>query len=181
MVFLTEPTVRYRKSFLEGLREFQHEGAMLQYSIQRLKTDFESYLVSTQNGKDPARVRPGSVAAIQYWLIEGDESDNTDGIGSYIGTLTVRPELNELFFKLGGHIGYQIRPSWRGRGYGKLILRMGLQKARDHGLKRALVTCDETNMSSQKVIEYNGGRFENAVCVEGSSVKKLRYWIELAE
>ena len=178
MVFLTEPTVRYKKSFLEGLSEFHHEGAMLQYSMQRLKMNFESYLISVQNAKDPTRVHPDSVPFIQYWLIVGDGPDDREGI--YIGTLTLRPELNTLFFKFGGHIGYQIRPSWRGRGYGKLILCMGLQKARDLGLKRALVTCDETNMSSKRVIEYNGGQFENAVDVEGSTAKKLRYWIDLA-
>jgi predicted acetyltransferase len=43
-----------------------------------------------------------------------------------------------------------------------------------------LLTCDETNIGSRKLIEANGGQLENAVVVEDSSVKKLRYWIELA-
>jgi len=55
-------------------------------------------------------------------------------------------------------------------------LRLGLEKARDLGLRRVLVTCDETNIGSKKIIEYNGGVFENAVEAE-SPIKKLRYWI----
>jgi predicted acetyltransferase len=81
--------------------------------------------------------------------------------------------------RIGGHIGYQIRPTQRLRGYGKELLRLGLQKAYQLGFKRVLVTCDENNISSQKVIEYNGGQFENSVYVEGSPVRKLRYWIDL--
>ncbi|GCE19818.1 hypothetical protein KDK_36180 [Dictyobacter kobayashii] len=59
-------------------------------------------------------------------------------------------------------------------------MQLGLQKALALGITRALVTCDETNIGSKKVIEYNGGQFENAVYIEGSSVKKLRYWIDIA-
>jgi predicted acetyltransferase len=84
-----------------------------------------------------------------------------------------------MFLRVGGHIGYLIRPSERLHGYGKEMLRLGLQKARQFGLTRVLVTCDENNISSQKVIEYNGGRFENSILVEGSPVRKLRYWIDL--
>jgi predicted acetyltransferase len=57
-------------------------------------------------------------------------------------------------------------------------LRLGLEKARDLGLRRVLVTCDETNIGSKKIIEYNGGVFENAVEAE-SPIKKLRYWIDI--
>jgi len=57
-------------------------------------------------------------------------------------------------------------------------LRLGLEKARDLGLRRVLVTCDETNIGSKKIIEYNGGVFENAVEAD-SPIKKLRYWIDI--
>ena len=57
-------------------------------------------------------------------------------------------------------------------------MRLGLEKARDLGLRRVLVTCDETNIGSKKIIEYNGGVFENAVEAE-SPIKKLRYWIDI--
>jgi predicted acetyltransferase len=49
---------------------------------------------------------------------------------------------------------------------------------RGESSRRVLVTCDETNTGSKKIIEYNGGVFENAVEAE-SPIKKLRYWIDI--
>jgi len=174
MIFLTEPVPQYKESFLEGLREFQEEGRMLNYNLQRIQKDFESFLRHTQIQKDRNKISPRLVPTTEYWLIEGDEYS-----GTYLGTFSLRHELNDMFMRIGGHIGYQVRPSQRLRGYGKELLRLGLQKARQLGFTRVLITCDENNISSQKVIEYNGGKFENSITVEGSSERKLRYWIDL--
>jgi predicted acetyltransferase len=170
MVFLTEPTLQYKNSFIEGVREFQREGKYRNFSIQQLSNNFEEFLHSKITSNNPTRLSPYLVPATDFWLIDDNE---------YIGRLSLRHELNALLCRIGGHIGYEIRPSKRRQGYGKLILGLGLAKAREIGLKRALVTCDENNIGSKKVIEYNGGKFENAVEVEGSPVKKLRYWIDL--
>ncbi len=174
MIFLTEPASQYKDSFLEGLHEFQQEGRMLNYDPQRIQKDFNSFLRHLQIHKDRSKISPNLVPTSEYWLIEGDEHT-----GTYIGTFSLRHELNDMFLRFGGHIGYQIRPSRRLRGYGKELLRLGLQKARQFGFTRVLITCDENNISSQKVIEYNGGQYENSVYVEGSPVQKLRYWIDL--
>ena len=77
------------------------------------------------------------------------------------------------------HVGYQVRPSKRLQGYGKELLRQGLQKAKELDFTRVLLTCDEDNIASKKIIESNGGQFENAIPVDGSPMKKLRYWIDL--
>jgi predicted acetyltransferase len=174
MIFLTEPAPQYKESFLEGLREFQEEGRMLNYDPQRIQKDFNSFLRHIQTQKDRNKISSHLVPATEYWLIKGDEEG-----GIYLGTFSLRHELNAMFLRVGGHVGYQIRPSERLRGYGKELLRLGLHKARQLGFTRVLVTCDENNISSQKVIEYNGGQFENSVSVEGSPMRKLRYWIDL--
>jgi predicted acetyltransferase len=80
---------------------------------------------------------------------------------------------------MGGHIGYEIRPVKRRQGYGTEILRLGLEKARELGLRKVLVTSDEDNIGSRKIIEHNGGIFENAIEIEGDPVQKLRYWIDI--
>jgi predicted acetyltransferase len=81
--------------------------------------------------------------------------------------------------KKGGHIGYYIRPSQRGKGYGNLILHLSLEKARELGLKRVLVTCDDNNDASLKTIENNGGKLVDKIKGEGSVVLTRRYWIDL--
>jgi len=176
MLFLVEPTLEYKDSFLAGLCEFQQEGLLRQYDLQQLTTNFDAFLKRVHNEKDKTKLRPDAIPSTTYWLIEQDEN----GCEKFIGNLSVRHALNDFLFRVAGHIGYQVRPSVRCRGYGKRILQLGLEKARELGIKRALLTCDETNIASKKVIEFNGGQFENALPVEGSPVKKLRYWIELA-
>jgi len=120
--------------------------------------------------KDPATTPPGVVPYEDFWMMDDD---------SWIGLFTLRLQLTEELLHSGGHIGYVIRPSKRRCGYGTALLRLGLDKAREQGLGRVLLTCDETNIGSRKIIEANGGQFENAVVVEGQADKKLRYWISL--
>ncbi|QBD81537.1 GNAT family N-acetyltransferase [Ktedonosporobacter rubrisoli] len=172
MPFLTEPCAEYKEQFIEGIREFQREGKQLHYDIQRISTDFEAFLRATREQQEHVRIGPNRVPTTEMWLIDGDE---------YIGYLALRHELNDFLLKVAGHIGYMIRPSKRRLGYGTEILRLGLEQAKKLGLPRALVTCDENNIGSKKVIEHNGGKLENAVEVEGATVRKLRYWIDLME
>lgn len=170
MLFLAEPSRAYKETFLESLREFQAEGRALSLDLNSLTTDFAAYLQDLQDKKDRSKLPPHLVPASDFWLIDNDV---------YIGRLSLRHELNEALLTWGGHIGYEIRPSKRKRGYGKEILRLGLEKARERGLRRVLVTCDEDNVGSKKIIEYNGGKLENAISVEGVPVRKLRYWIDI--
>jgi predicted acetyltransferase len=170
MIFLTEPSEQYKDSFLEGVREFQREGRLLHYNILRITNNFEGFLHQERKLQRPYTIKPGFVPHTNFWLIDGSE---------YIGQLSIRHQMNDLLLKIGGNIGYQIRPGKRRQGYGKIILHLGLNKAREMGITRALVTCDENNIASKKVIEYNGGKLENVVDVEGSPHKKLRYWIDL--
>ncbi len=71
----------------------------------------------------------------------------------------------------GGTIGYDIRPTARDRGHGRAMLRAALPHAVGLGFDPVLVTCDADNVPSRKVIEANGGVFED------KRGDKLRYWI----
>ena len=77
----------------------------------------------------------------------------------------------------GGHMGYTVRPSERGKGYAKEMLRLNIQNAKAMGIEKLLVTCDVNNKASEKTILANGGVYENTIDVDGSQMK--RYWIEI--
>ena len=171
MCVLVEPSVRYKASYLAAVREMQGEGKRLDENIRYLSEHFEAFIVRTLRQKDPAYVPIGRVPNTDFWLIDN---------GEFVGRLNLRYELDEDLLKFGGHIGYEVRPSRRKQGYGTLMLKLGLEKAKVAGIHRVLVTCDENNIGSKKIIEHNDGQFENAVHVDGSAVKKLRYWIDVA-
>jgi predicted acetyltransferase len=91
--------------------------------------------------------------------------------GVIVGRTSIRHRLNAELAVLGGHIGYCVLPAHRGYGHATEILRQSLPVARAHGVTRALLTCDEENTASQKVIERCGG------VLEGSDGRSRRYWI----
>ena len=65
---------------------------------------------------------------------------------------------------MGGHIGYAVVPEFRRRGYATTILDLSIQIARGKlDLTRILLTCDDDNIGSIRIIEKNGGILENIV------------------
>ena len=97
-------------------------------------------------------------------------------MGTLAGRVSVRHEFNDFLAAYGGHIGYCVRPRFRRRGLATEILGQALIIARAHGVDRVLVTCDEDNLASAKVIESHGGVLEDRR-LDPDGVLKRRYWI----
>jgi predicted acetyltransferase len=89
----------------------------------------------------------------------------------YVGRITVRHVLPEELLEWGGHVGYAVRPGARGRGYARQALGLALPVAAELGLAQVLLTCDEGNLASRRIIEAYGGVHEDTR--EG----KRRYWV----
>ena len=59
------------------------------------------------------------------------------------------------------------------------MLRQSLDVAKAVGLDRVLITCDDDNVASIKLIESCGGVLENLILTDDGTPTR-RYWIELA-
>jgi predicted acetyltransferase len=98
--------------------------------------------------------------------------------GRILGEVYVRHRLSARLEKIGGHIGYKVRPSERGKGVATAGFRLGLSLLRGLGIKRALVTCGDSNVASARIIERCGGiRTEDAHIDDRI---ERRYWISTA-
>jgi predicted acetyltransferase len=104
-----------------------------------------------------------------------------DVAGTIVGRVSIRHVLNDALRRKGGHIGYGVLPPHRRRGCATEILRQNLVIARDLGIGRALVTCDDDNAGSVKTIERCGGKLESVTGASGDIPATRRYWIECAE
>lgn len=124
--------------------------------------EFESYLIGHIEMSKGINLNSKYVPQTMYWLYVD---------GKPVGITKLRHYLNENLKKEGGHIGYTIRPTERGKGYGNLILQEALKKAKQENILEVLLTCNENNTASRRVIEENGGELQDII--EGI----CRYWI----
>jgi predicted acetyltransferase len=92
----------------------------------------------------------------------------------YLARIAIRHRLTDRLRQAGGHIGYDVRPSARRRGYATMMLREALPIARGLGVTAALLTCDIDNVASRKVIERVGG------VLHDRHEDKWRYWVPTA-
>lgn len=111
-----------------------------------------------------------TVPSTTYFAIR--ESDNR-----LVGVIDLRHHIDHpILGTWGGHCGYSVRPSERGKGYANEMLRLNIQNAKRMGLSKLLVVCDETNAASEKTILANGSVFEKYIEIDGCRMK--RYWID---
>ncbi len=76
---------------------------------------------------------------------------------------------------MASHIYYEIDPAYRGQGYGKKILELGLREAKNIGLEEVFITCCEDNLASKAIIEANGGIFLEEAFVPAMEKKLLKF------
>jgi predicted acetyltransferase len=93
-----------------------------------------------------------------------------------VGRLSVRHALNDFLLQQGGHIGYGVLPAFRRRGIGTRMLQRGLQITAALGIERVLVTCNEDNVASRRIIEGAGGVYESSHIGAGVETPTRRYW-----
>lgn len=132
-------------------------------------TDFPAYLARLEELRN--EVQPsGRVPGAEFWLEES---------GSVLACVRLRFRLTEDLEQEGGHVGYDVRPSARRRGYGTSLLRLALPVLRERGIRRIRITCDDDNIGSARIIERNGGVLSGAELSRDSGKLVRQYWIEL--
>lgn len=170
---LVLPSAKYKQSFLEDFlahTEMQDEYNLTGIPKPQVSKNFSAFIRKLKAQAKGVYPKKGLVPQTVFWLVDGNK---------FLGKLSIRHRLNDNLKRLGGHIGYYVRPDERGKGYGKTILRLGLLKAKQLGINQILITCDLTNIQSKKVIEGNGGQFLSAVRMGKGLPKKLRYKISV--
>ena len=170
---LVLPSLSYKESYIEALEEAKNDPGNIVSKLQEPKEGefFEDFVAHFYDEMKGLNLPEGYVPATMFWLVDD---------GQFIGRVQIRHELSDYLSKHGGHIGYYIRLSKRKMGYGKKILELALLEAKKMGFEKVLLSCNDDNLGSAKIIEVNGGILDNIVEGEKEGEKKKRrYWITI--
>ena len=122
------PGIARKEDALAYIREFREYGSQINGAggLHRFTDDYEGWLRKLD--QDYTRIPDEErLPAKTFFLVRA-------GDRRIVGMINIRLALNEMQRQYGGHIGYSIRPTERGRGYNKINLYLGLKVLNRHHL-----------------------------------------------
>lgn len=166
---LERPSIERKDSYRAFVAEVAARGEpFVPFPLGFPHENFEALLAQLAGHERGIGVPEGFVPHSTFWLVEG---------GEVVGVSNLRHRLTDSLRIEGGHIGYGVRPSARGRGFGTRILALTLVEAAKLGIDRALLTCAKANLASSAVIRANGGVLQDETFVETRGEVVQRWWV----
>ncbi len=146
-----EETAAFRSELLETNREADGSGGLLSFE------DPLAFIETCRRAEHRETQRRGLVPATQFLYVE-------ETTGRILGMINVRHELNDALAKLGGHIGYCVRPSCRGNRYAEKMLELALAYCDEAlHLPWVMISCRRDNPASEHTILACGGNLARMV------------------
>lgn len=174
-VVLIKPNKELYIQYKDMMDEWIKDGSRIapwplhiEYSTKEQFYEMIKQLDDVENG-----INHGDYASsTTYWLYDRENN-------RIIGASNLRHYLDEMSKKYWGHIGYGIRPSERGKGYGTRILKLTLEEAKKINLSKVWLGAYESNVGSWKLMEKCGATFYKIVYEEDTNLPIKKYWIDI--
>lgn len=150
-LMLVEPSLEYREDAINYVREsLEADGHCNGVGgLRRYLDDYEGWLEYLEMCRNYVADNE-RVPSLEYLLVREDDN-------RVVGMINIRLSLNESLERLGGHIGYSIRPSERRQGYNRINLYLALLICREHGIDRVVLDCNRDNLGSSRSMMALGG------------------------
>lgn len=143
---LIKPTLALHQAFELFYDDFLKHDAVNMSHYGYGIDDFPTYIRALNRQANGISTPSSFGKSHHFWLVDDKES-------ILIGTTQVRQDISQPFlYEEGGQIGYLIAPSLRRKGFGTLILRLTLYKAKLLGYTQLLVTAKKENIASRRII-----------------------------
>ena len=170
-IILVKPDLSYADEIIKYKEESLAESPIINGSagLNRFSS-IEDWLEELKKRSSEDTVPKGLVPSSTYLAVR--EKDNY-----IVGMIDIRHYLNKYLTQVGGNIGYGVRKTERNKGYAKQMLKLALEKCKELKIKKVLITCDEDNIASEKVILSAKAKLEDIRNVDGEN--KKRFWIDL--
>ena len=161
---------QYKEAYIESLKQVEL-GNIKKHNLLFMNPDENDIIQIFKDNRDQSKLPSHYVPSYDYFVVDDDK---------LIGIIHIRIRLTDNLLRYGGHIGYGVNPKYWRMGYGKEMLKLAIEQYKDLiEENKILVTCDDDNIGSYKIIEANGGILENKVENEDAGERFLtrRYWI----
>lgn len=161
-------TANDETAFFEGMSLWSEEDRAWHTFSWKPGMTYAEMLTILDDEREGRNMAPGRVPHTMLYAFLDDK---------IIGRVSIRHELNDFLLRRGGHIGYAVAAGYRGKGYATVLMQEGMKYCKALGLSEILVTCDDENTASWKIIEKFDARLENKISDENKIVR--RYWVKL--
>lgn len=161
----------YQKSFLDLNEPMEGTSSLYKYN------DINEWLEWIKQVNNPQTCPNYLVPSTVYLCVKNGKK--------VVGMIDIRHYLNDNLNTFGGNIGYSIKPTERNKGYGTRQLGLAIEKCyelRKEGIFKGteiLITCNENNIGSKKVILANHGIYQDTINYQKNNIE--RYIINLGE
>ena len=161
----------YKEAYELSIKEVEL-GHIKKHDLMFMNPKEKNIVQTFKDNRDQSKLPSYYVPSYDFFAVDDDK---------LVGIIHIRVRLTEKLLQYGGHIGYAINPKYWRQGYGKELLKQALENYKDLMEEdKILITCDDDNIGSYKIIESNGGVLENKVENEecGETFLTRRYWIK---
>lgn len=171
---LTRPDSQYKDSFMSALLEYQAQGSLLtELKYQRIDNNFDEFIADLNDisGAHHQNLQPWAERVDEsiYWLVKDS---------NFLGYIKIRHRINWHLERFGGHITFSIRPTMRGKGFGKKLLQKAIPLIPALGIDKALMTIAPDNHAAIRIVEFCGGKFQDELQATDRFPAQLRYWFD---
>ena len=161
------PSEKYKQEYADA----NEEERLYSPDTEHIFTDNDTYLEKFEKYRLGIDLKPNYVPQTTLWLVDDKH---------FYGELHLRHQLNDKLLTCGGTIGYGIRWSKRGLGYGKYMLKLGLEYCKNVlDIRKAMITCNDNNFASEGVMLANGAVFGEIVTDPDDGRLLKKYWVNI--
>jgi predicted acetyltransferase len=169
-LILTKPSVDWVASYLAFIDEMRIQGDHIWEGMVPTAGEDAPGFVARLTRAETSVVPPLTTMTTTYWATIS---------GTVVGRGALRHELTPDLAEFGGHISYEVRPSYRRKGVATEMLRQILSTEKAKEIGTLLLTCSPVNLASNETILANGGHLVKTGFVERIARDTNYYRIDL--